>query len=191
MARKAAALAIVAIVAGVCVAAAETGTDGFRRGVVPADASHGNGVVVPNGFPIADPHGWRSRLPRLDGAAAPAVRFKLDEAYSLVVRALREQPSCAALFDRFSFGGEEALAGTEYRSDGEASTCLRPALAFTCVGCRQPVLCSGFLHLGTSAEATTLIHEALHFGGLRESPPFPGAMSSAEISAAVERSCHP
>ncbi len=130
-----------------------------------------------------------TRLPRLDGALAPVTHFKVNEAYLLAVRALREEPACAALFDPLGVRGEEALAGTVYHPGGEVGVCLRPALAFTCVGCQRTMLCSGFSRLGAAVAAKVLIHEALHFGGLEESPGYPGAMSSPAISEMVAKNC--
>jgi len=174
----------------VLVAGAAAGADGgpaFWRGGGRRSASAGAGRLSP-----ADEGRWPEVvLPHCDGAAAPRVRFKLDEAYRLAVRAIREQASCAALFTPFHLRGEEALAATSYGASGDEGDCLRPAVAFTCVGCSRTVLCPAFLRLQASVGATMLIHEALHFGGLRERPQFPGAMSSSEISALVRRNCRP
>ena len=69
--------------------------------------------------------------------------------------------------------GDETLARTLYRGGGEVGACLRPVPAFTCVGCPQTVVCPSFLRLGAAAGATILIHEALHFAGLKERPTHP------------------
>jgi len=130
-----------------------------------------------------------SRSPRVEASVAPAVRYKLDEAFRLAATAVREQPACSGLFARLGTHGEEALSGTVYGGGGEVGACLREAPAFTCVGCRRTTLCPVFSRLDAAASATVLIHEALHFAGLKERPAYPGAMSATEITDMVERSC--
>jgi len=127
--------------------------------------------------------------PHMDYSVQPTLRFKLDEAYQVAVEALRRQPSCDALFGAFSVRGEEILAQTVYLGGGEIGACLQSVPAFTCVGCRRTVLCPLFSRLSSAGGATILLHEALHFAGLKERPGYPGAMSSAEITTMVTASC--
>ncbi len=127
--------------------------------------------------------------PRFDASVPPLVRFRLEEAYGLAVDAVRRQPTCSALFGQLGVMGDETLARTLYRAGGEVGACLRSVPAFTCVGCPQTVLCPTFTRLGPPAGATILIHEALHFAGLKERPTHPGAMSAPEITTMVEASC--
>ncbi len=127
--------------------------------------------------------------PDLGEAVSPALRFRVAEAYRLAVTAVRTRPACDALFFRLGAAGEEKLAATLYRGGGDVGACLRPVPAFTCVGCRQTVVCPSFSRLSCAGGAAILIHEALHFAGLPERPVQPGAMSAAEITAIVRRSC--
>ncbi len=128
--------------------------------------------------------------PRLDASVPPVIRFRLEEAYPLALSAVLRQSSCSDLFGPLRLRGADALALTRYRGGGEVGACLRHVPAFTCVGCDQTVLCPTFTRLGRSEGATILIHEALHFAGLRERPGYAGEMSAPEITAMVQTSCH-
>ena len=166
------------------------GADG-RGALVPAEGSSGR--VPPEDAILfarlaALAHSTPSQ-PHADASLAPAVRFRLAEAFTIAERQVATEPRCGALFGRFGVAGTEALSRTRYRGGGDVGACLHQVPAFTCVGCLQTVLCPAFSSLGSVAAATILLHEALHQAGLPERPPAVGAMSSTEITRMVETSC--
>ncbi|MDD5564350.1 MAG: hypothetical protein PHQ91_11605 [Thermoanaerobaculaceae bacterium] len=172
-------------------AAAQTGPiDARQAKTIPASDFAGGAGAEAAVNPLLAPLRRPAWSPHIDDSVSPALRFRLVDAYQLALGAVRTRPTCGALFRRLGAVGEESLAHTVYRGGGEVGACLRPVPAFTCVGCPQTVLCPTFLRLGTSAGATILIHEALHFAGLKERPTHPGEMSAAEITAMVKTSCH-
>ncbi len=128
--------------------------------------------------------------PSFDASVPPVIRFRLEEAYPLALHVVLRQPSCGALFGGLRLRGADALALTRYRGGGEIGACLRHVPAFTCVGCDKTVLCPTFTRLGRAEGATILIHEALHFAGLRERPAYAGEMSASEITNMVQVGCH-
>lgn len=157
---------------------------------MPASDFAGGGLGERAGNPLLASLRRPAWSPHIDDSVSPALRFRLADAYQLALDAVRTRPTCGALFGRLGATGEGTLARTLYRGGGDVGACLRPVPAFTCVGCPQTVVCPTFLRLGTSAGATILIHEALHFAGLKERPTHPGEMSATEITAMVKTSCH-
>ncbi len=169
----------------------QPGLDQPRRAVIQdAAPAHPGGWSDPASVaPIAALQRTPRRSPLMDHSLQPDLRFTLNDAYQLALFAVRRQPSCEALFGRLGASGEDLLARTVYLGGGEVGACRASAPAFTCVGCQRTVLCPTFLRLTRPGSAAILIHEALHFAGLKERPAYPGSMSAREITTMVEVSC--
>ena len=132
------------------------------------------------------------RQPAVGGRLVPPVESKLKEAFPLARERVRESPSCRKLFEDLGKNGSCSLAVSRYlaaTSREEQQVCRRRASAFTRVGSPQTRLCRSFSRLGVEQAARVLIHEALHYAGMRERPAYPEALGSAEINHLVTRSC--
>jgi hypothetical protein len=97
------------------------------------------------------------------------------------------------LYERLGTHGLLALSTTVYvgpSSQGPSCYCeaLR-ANAYTRIGQQTTVICPAFSRQPASRAAVTLLHEALHYAGMPESPEDPTALSSPEISALVSDRC--
>lgn len=136
----------------------------------------------------------RAAEPAIRRGVATAAAIRLRSGFAIALRQVRELPGCHALFESLKSDPERLLGETDYlaaTSDLEKSYCNRRAVAMTNVG--QPVtwVCQTFSSLTVHQAAIVLIHEALHVGGLPESPHTPSAMTSQEINTLVTRSCRP
>jgi hypothetical protein len=128
------------------------------------------------------------------GHMSPPLHAKLNASFRLAVRSVREVPACRALFQGLGASGEGRLSRTLYEhADGRGiDVCFRRhATAFTRVGISTTWICPAFEQLVSVDGALTLIHEALHFAGLPESPGTPGAPTAAQIHHMVRTSCDP
>jgi hypothetical protein len=133
----------------------------------------------------------RQRFPRpsVVGSVPPTMRYQLANAYDTAIRVLRKEPSCRTLFQKLGADGEDVLARSRYSDAGDNGYCQEGVKAFTNVGSTQIKLCRSFGELPTSSAAVLLLHEALHSGGLRESPAYPNALTAREINLAVSQGC--
>jgi hypothetical protein len=130
--------------------------------------------------------------PRVYGTIPNRPAGRLHLGYALALRLLRQNPACGELFGSFGASGSEKLAATLYAAPTHAETsqiCNGGVVAFTSIGSMVTRLCPLFGTLHVRSAALTLIHEALHFAGMPESPATPGALTSQEISALVENAC--
>lgn len=136
----------------------------------------------------------RAAEPAIRHGIATAAAIRLRSGFAIALRQVRELPECHALFEPLGSDPERLLGGTDYlaaTSDLERSYCSRRAVAMTNVGQAFTWVCRTFSGLTAHQAAVVLIHEALHVGGLPESPHTLKAMTSQEINALVTRSCRP
>jgi hypothetical protein len=131
---------------------------------------------------------------RVVGPMEPAVRWKLERGEHLAHRRLLRRPACRRLFAALGAEPLQVLAGIHYlpaHDPASRATCRRHgAFAFTSVGSGRTVLCSAsFGQLMPRGAARVVLHEALHFAGMPESPAFPDAPSSIEIDHLVQKAC--
>jgi hypothetical protein len=133
----------------------------------------------------------RERFPRpaMDASLPPIIKYQLKIAYDTAIRVLRKEPSCRTLFQKLGADGEDVLARSLYLDAGDNDYCQEGVKAFTKVGSTLIKLCRSFGELPTSSAAVLLLHEALHSGGLRESPAYPNALTTREINLAVSQGC--
>ena len=83
--------------------------------------------------------------------------------------------------------------GEGVQSNGEAPCSVQGKRAWTLnAGSAYPYvfICKQLQYLPPSVAASTLIHEALHVAGLKESPQYPGKPTSAQIQAKVKQECN-
>ncbi len=127
------------------------------------------------------------------GVGTP-VAIRLRSGFAIAVRQARNLPACRALFEALGSDAEKLLAATDYRAatrELESAFCSRRAVATTHVGQPLTWLCGTFSSLGAHEAAAVVLHEALHFGGMREKPATPDARTSREINALVVSRCRP
>jgi hypothetical protein len=133
-----------------------------------------------------------SRRPAMSGISSQTVVSRLLVSWPNAVDRVRTNPGCADLFARLGHDGQRMLARTRYfgqRHTMSRNRCSLGASAYTWVGAGDTILCDSFGSLMTPQAMLVLIHEALHFAGLPEFPPYPGAMTSQEINAVVKDRC--
>lgn len=132
------------------------------------------------------------RRPTMSGLSSPTVASRLLVSWPRAVTRVRENSGCADLFARLGHDGQRMLARTHYFGQKHTmarNRCALGASAYTWVGASDTILCDSFGSLMTPQAMLVLIHEALHFAGLPEYPPYPGAMTSLEINAMVKERC--
>lgn len=152
------------------------------------------GVTAPSGvepFSVAETadHDF---VPVIARSMVDTVSEKLRAAFELAAERVRDNPDCAALFERLGCDGIDMLSTTLYipaHQLNEQSVCRRGAAAYTMVGASQTWVCRGFSALSLDRAAMTLVHEALHHGGLPEAPMDDDAMNAREINTMVARAC--
>jgi hypothetical protein len=132
--------------------------------------------------------------PRIQGYLDGHLRDELKVAFRIADHRLRDFPRCSQLFDDLGADGGARLRATRYQSAVEVGgerICRRGAgvAAFTAVGNPRTIICPGFGRLDVKKAAVIVLHEALHFAGLPESPPTPGAMNSSEINDRIADRC--
>jgi hypothetical protein len=134
-----------------------------------------------------------SSSPKLDAGITGRLRARLAQAFAVATQRVREVDGCAALFGSLQRDGLELLRSTRYalaQPGVSTDTCSRPEVpAFTAVGSPATWVCPLFERLPNDAAAVTLLHEALHYAGLRESPTYPNSLKPAEINLMVRRGC--
>ncbi|MEW6338425.1 MAG: hypothetical protein AB1625_13655 [Acidobacteriota bacterium] len=133
-----------------------------------------------------------SGRPAMSGISSQTVSTRLLVAWPNAVGRVRESSGCADLFAKLGHDGPRMLARTRYygqRHSMARNRCALGASAYTWVGASDTVLCDSFGSLMTPQAMLVLIHEALHFAGLTEYPPYPGAPTSQEINAMVRERC--
>ncbi len=119
-------------------------------------------------------------------------RWHLQAAFDTALRKLSRREACRALFDGLELGALDALAGTLYepaRGSLAKARCQGPVVALTVVSGRRTRLCEPFQRLALNEKASTLLHEALHRAGLRESPPDPDALTARQVKTMVNAAC--
>jgi hypothetical protein len=127
------------------------------------------------------------------GGLPKRVFRKMQQAYPLALRQVREVESCRDLFADLGADGVATLGTTVFRPatrsrDMEVCT-SRGAVAFTTIGRPHTRVCDGFARLPQREAAMILIHEALHHAGLSEYPHDPDGPRSTEINRLVRMSC--
>ena len=126
------------------------------------------------------------------GSLPPGVRGTLDRGWVVAHRHLAAHASCRALFNDLDADGAERLLNTIYIGASSSSgrfPCPRRVAAHTSLHRPHTCLCPGFARLSDNSAAVVLIHEALHFAGLPESPAVTGALTSSEINQLVVENC--
>jgi hypothetical protein len=156
--------------------------DGAGEGVATASVS----AAVPSRTDE-----WR---PRVINSFGRGLRRKLDGAFLVAALRLRDRAACRALFAGLEADGLARLGATRYRAAdaaGSERVCRRAGgvAAFTAIGNPVTTICPGFDHLDVKQAAVIVVHEALHFAGLPESPATRGAMNSTEINELVAERC--
>lgn len=182
--RHAGAVAVAVLCAGTLGAAHDPSGDSVTSlvGAVAAPA-------VPAGVPAP------GRIsPRILGSCDARTRVRLTAALRLAAQRVRDVPTCAALFEHLGADGIECLRVTLYQSvarGGGEEVCARGwgSVAFTRVKSPVTTLCPGFDQLTIEQAAVAVLHEALHFAGLPESPQTPGAMTPREIDRMIRSRC--
>jgi hypothetical protein len=153
-------------------------------------------VVIGGVLPAATQASEKATIPEpaIRRGVATAVAIRLRSGFAIAVRQVRELHQCRALFESLGSDGERLLLQTDYRpatKELETSYCSRRAVAVTHIGQPFTWVCGTFSGLTAHQAAIVLIHEALHFGGLGESPRVPDAMTSQEINFLVVSRCNP
>jgi hypothetical protein len=149
-------------------------------GVVPAATQASEKTTIPE--------------PAIRRGLATPVAIRLRSAFAIAMRQVRELPQCRALFESLGSDGERLLVQTDYRpatKELETSYCSRRAVAVTHIGQPFTWLCRTFSGLTAHQAGIVLIHEALHYGGLGESPRVPNGMTSQDINFLVVGRCSP
>jgi hypothetical protein len=111
--------------------------------------------------------------------------------FKLALERLDREPTCRALFGELGADARDMLGRSVYHRatpELERFNCAS-ADAVTRVGSTVTWVCSRLAQESREQAALILIHEALHFAGLPESPPTPGAMSSKEINDRIADRC--
>ncbi len=122
---------------------------------------------------------------------SPKVRRKIEAAFEIAVRRIRDVEACESLFTQLNADGIEMLQtalyfpATAYR---ETTLCQR-AVAATHVGGSPTVICRNITGYSDEDAALVLIHEALHHAGLPESPVNRGSNTSKAINHTVGKRC--
>jgi len=119
-------------------------------------------------------------------------RAKLEAAFDLAVRHIREVPECGELFARLDADSVEMLRTGLYFPIGSPTKEIEmcgTADAFTYVGEAPTFLCRKFYRLTDERAAMVVVHEALHHAGLTEWPSDPEGMKSIAINRMVSESC--
>ena len=119
------------------------------------------------------------------------VRRKIEAAFEIAVRQIRDVESCESLFAELGADGVEMLEtalyfpATAYRE----STLCRKAVAATHVGGSPTVICREIASYSDEEAAMVLIHEALHHAGLTESSGSRKSNISEVINHTVGKRC--
>ena len=147
-------------------------------------------VVAADGTGAAgEPAAVEPRLGRgLTAEVARKVRLGFEEAVSRV----RTVPQCAALFRDLGADPAELLGRSLYfpaELTWGNRACPDGVLASTQVGSPLTMVCKELGHASRKMAAVVLLHEALHYAGLREQPKDPSAMTASEINGLVMERC--
>lgn len=130
--------------------------------------------------------------PSLMANLPSAVESVVRDAYPIAVDRVRWTPECRALFEELAVSGNGRLQSSLYAPPGGGHSddpCAAGALAYTHVGSPITHLCARFAGLSPEEAAVVLIHEALHYAGMVESPLVRAAPTSAEIHTLVREAC--
>jgi len=150
-------------------------------------------VALPASGSAAQPGGGAVRpSPRVSGVLPQTDARRLAASFALAVERLDGRADCARLFAELDADGTRLLSQTLYRAplrEGEAKRCRAGRAAFTVVGSPLTCVCPSFGRLSRHDGAMILLHEALHFAGLPESPATPTAMDSRGINRLVKERC--
>jgi len=150
-------------------------------------------VALPASGSAAQPGDWTTRpSPRVSGVLPQADARRLSTSFALAVDRLDGRADCARLFADLEADGRRLLSLTLYRAparESEAKRCRAGRAAFTVVGSPLTCVCPSFGRLSRHDGAMILIHEALHFAGLPESPATPAALDSRGINRLVKERC--
>jgi hypothetical protein len=191
-------VAVAALVVGAHVTASwgqdRVGQDeDLRKAAVGAETATDDVPVSNDPDAFSVPSTSRPRVvPVIAGSMPGTVAKKLGLAFEIAVEKVRDVPECGALFAALGCNGVDMLASTLYipaHPFNEESVCRRGAAAYTMVGASQTWVCRSFSALSEDRAALTVIHEALHHGGLPEAPVDPDAMNAREINTMVSRAC--
>jgi hypothetical protein len=173
------------------------GTSGGRARRYGAAAAFGFALALAPPSTVAEdragvPRGTSAVKPYQAQGLAPEAARKLQLGFDKAVLLARSVTQCGDLFRELGADPVDLLSQTRYYA--AELTWGRPAcpdgvFAATQVGSRVTMLCGGFGRVSRDMAAVVVLHEALHFAGLRERPRDPGAMSSNEINNLIRKSC--
>lgn len=130
--------------------------------------------------------------PGLGAELQPLLENKLSLAFAVASERVLEVPSCRKLFTDLGRDAAATLRVTRYFQApliAEQRICRHKVSAYTAVGSPATHLCRSFSYLAVDRAAVVLLHEALHYAGMTESPADPEALTSADINRLVEKSC--
>jgi hypothetical protein len=175
----------VSLVLGCLVAGASAGQE------TAAEPAAGAGMSAPTAR-IARHDAGSDSSATVIGSLPPGVRGKLERGWFVAHRHLEEHASCRALFTDLGADGYERLHHTIYLGRPRGSdrrSCPRRVAAHTSLHRPYTQLCPDFARLSDNWAGIVLLHEALHFAGLPESPAVPGALTSSDINQLVIDRC--
>jgi hypothetical protein len=185
------AAAVVVVVGLVAVPPVSAGDNPVEPGAEPDREVTGR---VPNtdfkGSP--DPAALRDRGAFVIQPLDPKLVSKLQRGFAIALDRLERHAPCRLLFEELDDDGVAKLFKTIYlsaRREDLRRLCRDRNAAYTYLSLPHTRLCPAFGRLSDTRAAIIVLHEALHYAGLEESPTFPDAMTSAEINRMVESHC--
>jgi hypothetical protein len=133
----------------------------------------------------------RGPEPWIHQSMPEGMRSKIERAFDIAARRVRQRPECAALFSRFGTDGVDLMARSLYfPADPQLQTTrCRHAFAVTEIGGSTIRVCRKVTAHSDERVAVALIHEALHHAGLGEYPQDRTAMLSGEINNLIMQRC--
>lgn len=143
--------------------------------------------------PVLGSTSGRRFQPHTSGPLTTRAARNLFSGFAVALDRVREIPSCSTLFEPFATTGFESMISSYYVAPSPVERrdfCGGGVTAFTQVGSRVVRLCPAFDGVDRNTAALLLIHEALHFAGMIESPSAGDAMTAGEINDLVRMACH-
>jgi hypothetical protein len=130
--------------------------------------------------------------PWVHNSMPDTMRGKVERAFDIAIRRVREVQECADLFAPFGADGIEILASTLYFPAGphRQTTRCRHSFAVTSIGANTTWICRKVTAHPDERIAMALVHEALHHAGLGEYPIDRNGMRSRDINTLVSQRCH-
>jgi len=130
--------------------------------------------------------------PFLGPGLAPEVVRTLRLGFARAAAQALGMSECGELFRDLGADPLELLGRSRYYAaelTWGKRACPDGVFAATQVGSRVTMLCGSFGRISRDLAAVVVLHEALHFAGLRERPRDPRALSSNEINRSIRKRC--